>query len=289
MAELIVLGSGSGFGTQERFCTSIALLVEDQTYLLDCGEPAAVSLFKTGVDPLSIRTIFISHLHPDHVGGLASVLFSMYLPGRDATKKFKPWSITRYDAWYRNAIRFPDTVPGEGATTEVNLFLPSEGIQGITGYLKTVYLDPALLPFDLNISPVQVGIFYEDEHIQAAAAPNRHLENNFRYQEYVKTHADRLLQSYSFSVDVEEKKIVFSGDIDNLEELVPLMDNADILLLEIAHFDPEDIKPFVDRFSLEHVILTHIHPGLEQRIHNLVNQWGDPKIKISHDFYSIKL
>ena len=82
MAEIVILGSGCGFATKERFNTSIALLVGKNTYILDCGEPCAALLFRNGIDPLSVRSIFISHMHGDHFFGLFGILSSFNLMGR---------------------------------------------------------------------------------------------------------------------------------------------------------------------------------------------------------------
>jgi ribonuclease BN (tRNA processing enzyme) len=290
LAEIVVLGSGSGPPhTQDRFFTSIILMVNSSCYLLDCGEPASALMFRNGIDSFSTRAVFISHLHPDHIGGLAGLLSSMNFVRRSSSKKFKAWSITRYDDWYRDAIRFPEQVVEEDKDAKLDLFIPSEGVEGIKTYLNTVYLFPELMPFALDVSPVENGLFYTDENIKVSASPNLHMKNNFRYEKLRDTHSKIQMQSYSFMIEVEGKKIVFSGDIDSLEELTPFMDGADILMVEIAHYDPEGIKPFVDRYAPEQVILIHIHPGLEERIAKLVEEWDDPRISIAEDGYSLTI
>ncbi len=42
--------------------------------MLDCGEGALKNLKLLGVDLTGIRRILISHVHPDHISGLANVL-----------------------------------------------------------------------------------------------------------------------------------------------------------------------------------------------------------------------
>ena len=39
-------------------------------FLIDCGATALIGLNRLGIDPNSIATIFISHLHGDHYAGL---------------------------------------------------------------------------------------------------------------------------------------------------------------------------------------------------------------------------
>lgn len=50
--------------------------------LLDCGATALVAMRRWGVDPDSIGTVLISHLHGDHFGGLVFLLREATLFGR---------------------------------------------------------------------------------------------------------------------------------------------------------------------------------------------------------------
>jgi len=287
MTEIVILGSGSGFAANHRHNSSIALLTNKHSYLLDCGEPTAALLFQAGIDPLSVKSIFITHLHPDHIGGLAQLLFSIYLAKRNPKKKFKPWSITYKDDWYRSAIRFPKYALGESSSSQVNLYIPSEGISGILQYLNTVYLPPEILPYNLNTLPIKQGKFYQDDNISAFAIANKHLINNFRYQNIQKQHPEIHLQSYSIKLEIGKINIVYSGDVNDITELSPLMSDVHLLIVEVSHYDPKNIKPFIDKHSPKKVVLTHIHPGLETYITELVNEWHDERVTIASDGYSV--
>lgn len=294
MAEIVILGSGSGFATAERFCTSVALLAEDSLYLFDCGEPVGSRLFAEGIDPLALNTLFISHMHPDHIGGLATLLFAAYLPGRSGARKFKPWSINRNDDWYRGALRFPprstESGPVEETRGAIRIVMPGEAIDPIQRYLSAVYLDPAILPFDLEFEALREGPTYDDGLLHVTTAPNRHLKDNFTYQKLLESQPQRQLESYSFRGEIEGMRFVFSGDIESLEELNPLIDaDLDLLIVEVAHFDPALIRDFVRGHGIRRTVLTHIHPGLETRVAELVAEWQDPSIEIAHDGLRIAL
>ncbi|MDZ4277823.1 MAG: MBL fold metallo-hydrolase, partial [Dehalococcoidia bacterium] len=72
MGDLSVqfLGSGDAFGSAGRLQTCIHLQAQDTSLLIDCGASAVIGMKRFGVDPASIATILISHLHGDHFGGL---------------------------------------------------------------------------------------------------------------------------------------------------------------------------------------------------------------------------
>ncbi len=293
MAELVVLGSGAGFATPDRFSTSIALLEDESVYLLDVGEPCAALLFRHGIDPLAVRGIFVSHMHPDHVGGLAPVLFSMYLPGRSTDgPRFREWSVSTDSPWYRDHVSFPADPPEraeDGRYGPVSLHVPTEAVEAMRVYLPSVYLAPEILPFPLDISGVAPGEIYADGSVSVDALANTHLSANAAYQELPTLYPHMALESYSYGVTVGGTRVVYSGDITALAELSPLLPSADVLIIEIAHFDPNDLPDGLSDVDASVIILTHVHPGLEARLAEVVERWGDDRVIVAHDGLRISL
>jgi ribonuclease BN (tRNA processing enzyme) len=68
--RLQFVGCGDAFGSGGRFNTCFRVERPGGDFLIDCGASSMVALRQLGVDPNTIRTIFISHLHGDHFGGL---------------------------------------------------------------------------------------------------------------------------------------------------------------------------------------------------------------------------
>jgi ribonuclease BN (tRNA processing enzyme) len=77
--KVTFVGSGDAFGSGGRLQTCV--LVEDGNWrlLLDCGATSLVGLKAAGVDPASIGSIVVSHLHGDHFGGLPFLLLDAQL------------------------------------------------------------------------------------------------------------------------------------------------------------------------------------------------------------------
>jgi ribonuclease BN (tRNA processing enzyme) len=64
-------GSGDAFGSGGRFQACMHLRQRDHPpILLDCGATSLSALKTLGLDPGEISTVFVSHLHGDHFGGL---------------------------------------------------------------------------------------------------------------------------------------------------------------------------------------------------------------------------
>ncbi|MGK6351760.1 ribonuclease Z [Parapedobacter sp. DT-150] len=80
--EVLILGSSSATPIYGRNPTAQLINVNEQLYLVDCGEGTQVQLIKYGVRSNRIKHIFISHLHGDHYLGLIGLVSSMHLIGR---------------------------------------------------------------------------------------------------------------------------------------------------------------------------------------------------------------
>lgn len=66
------VGSGDAFGNggRNQACISIESPKQDGRVLLDCGATSLTPMKRLGIDPNDVTTVFISHLHGDHFGGL---------------------------------------------------------------------------------------------------------------------------------------------------------------------------------------------------------------------------
>lgn len=81
--ELTLLGTNSALPAYGRFPSSQVLNIQENHYLIDCGEGAQIRMSEFGLRRGRIRQVFISHLHGDHVYGLIGFLSSLSLMGRD--------------------------------------------------------------------------------------------------------------------------------------------------------------------------------------------------------------
>jgi ribonuclease BN (tRNA processing enzyme) len=68
--RLTVVGCGDAFGSGGRLQTCYHVEAGPKRFLIDCGATAMIGLNRLEIDPNSIDTIFITHLHGDHFAGL---------------------------------------------------------------------------------------------------------------------------------------------------------------------------------------------------------------------------
>ena len=107
--------------------------------------------------------------------------------------------------------------------------------------------DPAQVRFQL-----QDGHFiYQDEHIRVTPFPTQHLAYWGR-------------PAYSYLVEAEGKKVIFSGDLSARLEgndfpAYALENEVDLLILELAHQLPEHHAPYLEKCKAKQVVFNHIN------------------------------
>lgn len=77
-----ILGCGSALPTLNSNQSAQVVEVDNEVYLLDCGEGTQIQIRKNKVKVQKIDHIFISHLHGDHFFGLVGLMSTMHLLGR---------------------------------------------------------------------------------------------------------------------------------------------------------------------------------------------------------------
>ncbi len=83
MLAVTILGNNSALPAYDRHPTAQLVTLDDQLFLVDCGEGTQVQLSRYKIRWGRINYIFISHLHGDHYFGLPGFLNSMGLLHRE--------------------------------------------------------------------------------------------------------------------------------------------------------------------------------------------------------------
>lgn len=77
--KVTLIGSGGSAISPDRCLPAILV---DSDVLLDCGEGTTQSLLKRLGSLNSLKLLFISHLHGDHISGIISLIWAMWLRDR---------------------------------------------------------------------------------------------------------------------------------------------------------------------------------------------------------------
>src|SRR5882757_2426580 len=82
VTKVILLGTGTPFADPERSGPSVAIVVNNISYVIDCGPGVvrrASAAAKNGIKGLEapqLRKLFITHLHSDHTTGYPDFIFT---------------------------------------------------------------------------------------------------------------------------------------------------------------------------------------------------------------------
>ena len=82
MIRIVFLGTSASIPTKNRALPSIMIIREGEQLLFDCGEGTQRQMIKAGIGLRKKLKIFITHMHADHVLGLAGILMTLSLTGR---------------------------------------------------------------------------------------------------------------------------------------------------------------------------------------------------------------
>jgi ribonuclease Z len=233
--EIVILGSSSGDPSIDRANSSILIRHGGRHYQFDAGDGCASSIRRHEIDYSAIGTIFISHMHPDHITGLFLEIQMMFLARR----------------------RDPLTV-----------YVPSEAMTAIDTFMKATYLFDEKMGFETRLRPIVPDPVFRDDNITVYARANSHLKN---YEKIVgNAGGPNQLQSYSFIIKTDNARIIYSGDIASLDDYADLLPGCDVLITEGMHFDREDLFEMVAADDVGNLILTHLSDDMYRNPESII-------------------
>ena len=229
MATITLLGTAPGYPAPFRNHSSFLLEAGGHKILVDAGESCSRTLIELGIQPVELDSIIITHGHSDHTGGLAMVIQSCWIMGRE-----RPLPI----------------------------FLPRELIQPLSMWLNASYIGPDFIPFPLQFQAWEDRDKVSVCGVEVRVAPTTHLDS------LVKRFGNGRFHPFSLAFNSPEFEFVASGDIGAPEDLIPhLKDGTNLLICELAHFPPSSLFKFLQKTRIGRLVLTHaaaeVLPGID--------------------------
>jgi len=229
--KIYLLGTASGIPTWNRYTESVAIEIDDNIYLMDAGEPCSASMVRLGVDYNKIKAVFISHMDPDHFAGLPMLIQTMELSRK------------------RNGL-------------PLKIFVPPKACKGVEEYLRMMYLMPETLSFKLEFIPLKEGKIYRNAKTSFSVYRTNHLKHRFQSRKDVAAPTD----SFAFAATLaDQRRIVYTGDIAGPCDLDGIVEKTDLLLVELAHFDPKELFIYLAGKKVGKIVCLHIHPAWNDR------------------------
>lgn len=196
---VIALGTGTPRPVPDASGPATAVVVGTRVFLVDAGAGVERRLAAAGLPTDGVTAAFITHLHSDHVLGLADLIFTSWVMGRSQPfLLYGPHGLGQMvDHLY--------------AAFQEDIQIRTEGLEQESrdGYRVTVR----------EIGP---GVVYDSGGVRVTAF----LVNHGAWRE-----------AYGYRFDTPGKSIVLSGDTRPSEELVRMATGVDLLFHEIQPSD----------------------------------------------------
>lgn len=238
------LGCGDAFGSGGRFNTCFHVKSAKNSFLIDCGASSMVAIKKFNLDPNSIDTIFLTHLHGDHFAGVIFFLMdARYLAGRKA-----PLTIAGPKGVKQRIIDTMNVLyPGcwdKGHDFEIRFFEMARGVRQVINHI--------------GVHP------YKAQHLQDG--------NDF----ILRFDVDDKVITYSGDTGWTENLIPATKDSDLFICESYLFDTQ----CEF-HLDYKTIKEKAGEIGAKTTVLTHLGPDALQKLNDITLQVAFDGMKIS--------
>ena len=199
-SELVLLGTGGGPKIwAARSQPASAILVNGDVYIIDAGDGITGQLAKSGIDTNSIKAVFITHNHSDHVADYGTLLLRTWQSGhKGPIDCFGPPPLKDMTNSYMDYMNW-----------DINLRIQHEARPDFKSMINVLEIT--------NNSSV-----YQDSNVKVDCIKVPHGE------------AD---PSYSYRFQIDGKVIVFSGDTSKSEALIGFASGADILVHEVLNLE----------------------------------------------------
>jgi ribonuclease BN (tRNA processing enzyme) len=281
--KLVMLGTGAGPNPmvpgRTRQMTSHVMVNNSTAYVLDCGLGVTNQFAMTGVPFTAVRSIFITHHHPDHNIEYGPFLLLGWVQGLPSSvRAFGPPPLKQMTEDFLRAYK---------ATIDF--------------WAEDLKVRPLVSPDVKEVS--EPGVVMQDENVKVSAAIVQH---------------PPVRPALAYRFDFHDRSIAFSGDTAPVEVVARLAKDADILVhetmyvpaieayvhdriakgspirfddymahMKVDHSPVEDVGRIAKEAGVQTLVLSHLTPGIDgiqdETWRNLAAKQFKGKIVVAHD------
>jgi len=197
--RVTMLGTSAAAPDPDRGGSGIILTVRGRHYLFDCGANTTRSMIKSHINPTEVNTVFLSHLHYDHI-----VDFPYFL----------------LTSWICDRKQAPVVVGPAGTQNFINhLFIDgafAKDIEARAQYPRRQNIE-ILQP---DVRECEPGLVFEDEFVKVSACYVEHIPRE-------------ITPCFGLRMDtVDGESVSFSGDTAPCNRFIELSRDVDLMIHE---------------------------------------------------------
>ena len=197
--RITLLGTGTPGPSITRFGPSILVQAGTETLLFDAGRGATIRLTETGVSLRRITATFLTHLHSDHVNGLADLWLTGWIPGSFGGRT-TPFRIFGPTGTREMMSHLEQAHAADIRIRTVDEKLPVEGIA-------------------ISATDVSEGLVYEQHSVRVVA--------------FDVDHGEHIKPSLGYRIDYGGHAVLLSGDTRYSRNLIKYAKGVDVIVHEV--------------------------------------------------------
>lgn len=267
--KIVFLGTGGSWPSKERNVTSVAVKLDGEVLLFDCGEGTQRQMMSSEISFMDVNHIFISHFHGDHFLGIPGLIQTMTLNRRKKDLNVYGPEGTRRNitmllsSGYFN-LNFPievtDLMPGDEVRISRFRVLALPADHSVPSLAYVIQEDDRPGKFDLTKA-------------RALGIPEGPLYRRLQMGQSVEVNGRVITSDMVLGPPRTGRKIVYSGDTRPSQEIENASRNADVLIHEAtlsadlqekaddyAHTTAKDAAEIAKRAGVRCLFLIHISP-----------------------------
>lgn len=282
--ELVLLGTRAGPPVDlHQVGAATALVVDGQTYAVDCGRASVTQFVKAGLRLDSIRGIFLTHLHADHIADYYNFfMLGGHIKNQNGDHIERRVPVLgpgpagglqpKFGGGTAPTVNPADPTPGTKQMTEslhaayaysMNVFLRDMNVVDIRTLMdvREIQLPGTVTADYLNTSPDMSPFeIYRDDKVTVTATLVPH---------------GPVFPAYAFRFDTAYGSVTFSGDTRYSTNLVEMAQDTDILVHEAIGVEGAGLPDA----TLDHMLQSHV---LIEKVGEVAQQAHAKHLVVSH-------
>lgn len=281
---VVLLGTQAGPPVDpQRKGIATALVVDGATYVIDCGRAAVTQYVESGLRFDSLKAIFLTHLHADHVADY----YNFFLLGGHIKNIVGDQLVHPVQVYGPGPAGGLPAKFGGGTAPTVDPQEPTPGTEEMTqrlheayAYSDNVFLRDMRIPDIRSLTDVRelvlpkVGATYENR--APSMVPFKVMEDDRVKVTATLVPHGPVFPAFAFRFDTDHGSVTFSGDTRKTDNLTTLAKNTDLLIHEAinirgvklaaadrnhmlqSHVEVQEVGGVAQRAQAKRLILSHI-------------------------------
>ncbi|MCM3555781.1 MBL fold metallo-hydrolase [Janibacter melonis] len=282
--ELVLLGTRAGPPVDlHQVGAATALVVDGQTYVVDCGRASVTQFVKAGLRLDSIRGIFLTHLHADHIADY----YNFFMLGGHIKNQNGDHIERRVPVLGPGPAGGLQPKFGGGAAPTVNPSDPTPGTKQMTESLHAAYAY-SMNVFLRDMNVVDIRTLMDVREIQLPGTVTADYLNTSPDMSPFEIYRDDkvtvtatlvphgpVFPAYAFRFDTAYGSVTFSGDTRYSTNLVEMAEDTDILVHEAIGVEGAGLPDA----TLDHMLQSHV---LIEKVGEVAQQAHAKHLVVSH-------